>query len=228
MSFEYHPVGVYRRKYAVLAKFYNNGEARLFADVVDRDHVDAPIDAYLIMINPGSCKIQENESSLIKNSNYYKELDVVEAVSDPAQKCVMAFMDICNLKKIRILNLMDYKSGNYVKALSSISQQNIEMSLSSQKREEQRKEIMSEKAVVIAAWGTDKRLSAFKEQAFHCLRGDIIIGIRQEPQKEYFDFKYIKPPTKDAQIKQIWELTRCFLQYKSETCVQNNVHADGV
>lgn len=86
MSFVYHPVGVYRQKYAVLAKFYNNGNARLFADVVDRDHVDAPIDAYLIMINPGSCKIQENESSLVKNSNYYKGLDVVEAVSDPAQK----------------------------------------------------------------------------------------------------------------------------------------------
>lgn len=215
MTFSYHPVGVYRQKYVVLARFYNNGNARLFADVVDRDHVDAPIDAYLIMINPGSCKMQGNVSGRVKNSNYYKGLDVVEAVSDPAQKCVMAFMDICNLKKIRILNLVDYRSGNYAEVLSLVSPQNIEMSLFSQKREEQRKKIMPEKAVVIAAWGTDKRLSAFKKQAFHCLRDDIIIGIRPEPQKEYFDFKYIKPPTKVAQIKQIEELAECFLQYKS-------------
>ena len=97
MSFTYYSAGVYRQKYAVLAKFYDNGEARLFADVVDRDHVDAPIDAYLIMINPGSCKILGNESSLLKNSNYYKGLDVVEAVSDPAQKCVMDEMKwYCN------------------------------------------------------------------------------------------------------------------------------------
>ena len=134
MTFSYHPVGVYRQKYVVLARFYNNGNARLFADVVDRDHVDAPIDAYLIMINPGSCKMQGNVSGRVKNSNYYKGLDVVEAVSDPAQKCVMAFMDICNLKKIRILNLVDYRSGNYAEVLSLVSPQNIEMSLFSQKR----------------------------------------------------------------------------------------------
>lgn len=228
MSFEYHPVGVYRCKYAVLAKFYRNGEARLFADIVNRDNLDAPIDAYLIMINPGSCKIQEKESDLIKNSNYYKGLNVVEAISDPAQKCVMAFMDICNLNKIRILNLMDYKSGNYAKALSSMTEQSIEMSLFSQKRVECRKEIMSEKAVVIAAWGTDKCLSALKEQAVNCLGYENIIGVRPKSHKEYFDFEYIKPPKKDDQIKRILELAECFQQYQARCNVQNNVHANDV
>lgn len=186
MSFTYYSVGVYRQKYAVLAKFYDNGEARLFADVVDRDHVDAPIDAYLIMINPGSCKILGNESSLLKNSNYYKGLDVVEAVSDPAQKCVMAFMDVHNLKKIRILNLLDFKKSNYIEALRLFSKENLRESLFSQEREHQRKEIMSEKAVVIAAWGIDKRLAEFKEQAFQCLSEEIIIGVRPDPQRKYF------------------------------------------
>lgn len=216
MPFTYHPVGVYRKKYAVLAKFYDNGEARLFADVVDRDHVDAPIDAYLIMINPGSCKIQGNESSLLKNSNYYKGLDVVEAVSDPAQKCVMAFMDVHNLKKIRILNLLDYKKSSYIEALRLFSKENLRKSLFSQEREQQRKEIMSEKAVVIGAWGIDKRLAEFKEQAFQCLSEEIIIGIRPDPQREYFDFKYIKPPTKDAQISCILELAECYREYETK------------
>lgn len=87
------------------------------------------------------------------------------------------------------------------------------MSLFSQKREEQRKEIMSEKAVVVAAWGTDKQLSDLKKQAFHCLKDETIIGVRPELQKECYDFKYIKPPTQAAQIKQIWELSECFLRY---------------
>jgi len=220
MPFKYHPVSVYRQKYAVLAKFYNNEDARLFADVVDRNNVDAPIDAYLIMINPGSCKIYENESNLIRNSNYYKELNVVEAVSDPAQKCVMALMDICNLKKIRILNLLDYKKSRYVEALRLFSEENLGKSLFSQEREQQREEIMSENAVIIAAWGTDKRLSAFKEQAFQCLQDEIVIGVKPDPPKEYFDFEYIKPPTKEAQINRILELSERYCQYELEKCAK--------
>lgn len=220
MSFEYHPISVYRRKYVVLADFYNDNKARLFADVVERENVDAPIDAYLIMINPGSCRIQDKDSGIIRNSNYYRGLNVVEAVSDPAQKCVMAFMDICKLSKIRILNLMDYKSGNYADALSLISEQRIEQSLFSPKRTAQRRELMAEKAVVIAAWGTDKRLSAFKEQAFQCLQDEIVIGVKPDPPKEYFDFEYIKPPTKDAQINRILELSERYCQYELEKCAK--------
>lgn len=59
------------------------------------------------MINPGSCRKKQKDSTPLGNSKY-AEMNLVEAVSDPAQKCVMAFMDECKLKKVRILNLLDY------------------------------------------------------------------------------------------------------------------------
>lgn len=211
-EFEYHSVAVYREKYAVLAKFYINKEgqeARLFADVVDRKCLDVPIDAYLIMINPGSCR---KKDAPVPVSEYYKNFDVVEAASDPAQKCVMAFMDLCGIKKIRILNLMDYKSGNYDKALKVAVDQSIVESLFSQERAKERKWLMAEKAPIIAAWGTDKRLADLKKQAVECLGYANIIGVKPDKEKADYDFEYIKPPTKDAQIERILDLAKCFEQ----------------
>ncbi len=130
-SWKMSSIKVYREKYIVFAKFTEDQNARLFADVVDRDFLEAPIDAYLIMINPGSSKAKETHLPM---SEYYKNLDVVEAVSDRAQKCVMAFMDLCGLRKIRILNLMDYRSGNYDKTLSA--NQSLAESLFSKERTE--------------------------------------------------------------------------------------------
>ncbi len=215
MSFEYHSVEVYRAKYKILAKFYTNRkgqESRLFADVVDREHEDALIDAYLVMINPGSC---QKKSDVISESPYYKNLDVVEAKSDPAQKCVMAFMDLCGLKKVRILNLLDYKSGNYSKALKNVAEQNLADSLFSPERTEERNLVMTEKAPIIVAWGTDKRLADFKKQALECLEVENIIGVKPKTKAEYYDFAYIKPWTKDAQIQRILDLAECFREYTS-------------
>ena len=46
MDFIFQKVNVYREKYAVLAKFYpindkNKRDARLFADIVDKNDLDA-------------------------------------------------------------------------------------------------------------------------------------------------------------------------------------------
>ena len=70
------------------------------------------------MINPGSCRKKQKDSTPLGNSKY-AEMNLVEAVSDPAQKCVMAFMDECKLKKVRILNLLYYKEGNSYEKISS-------------------------------------------------------------------------------------------------------------
>ncbi len=210
-EFEYHSIAVYREKYEGLAKFYINKEgqeSRLFADVVNRNYLGAPIDAYLIMINPGSCRKKDTP---VPASEYYKNLDVVEAVSDPAQKCVMAFMDLCELKKVRILNLMDYRNGNYGKALKVAADQSIADSLFSPERKEERHQVMTKKAPIIAAWGTDSRLADLKKQAVGCLGGNII-GVHKEG-KEAYDFEYIKPPTKAAQIECVLELARCFKEW---------------
>lgn len=55
------------------------------------------------------------------------------------------------LKKIRILNLMDYKSGNYDKALKEAADQSIVESLFAQERKEERNRLIAEKAPIIAA-----------------------------------------------------------------------------
>ena len=43
------------------------------------------------MINPGSCRKKQKDSTPLGNSKY-AEMNLVEAVSDPAQKCVMALL----------------------------------------------------------------------------------------------------------------------------------------
>lgn len=219
MDFIFQKVNVYREKYAVLAKFYpindkNKGDARLFADIVDKNDLDASIDAYIIMINPGSCRKKQKDPTPLGNSKY-AEMNLVEAVSDPAQKCVMAFMDECKLKKVRILNLLDYKEGNYEKAMSVMENLGEKASLFSAERTEIRNELMQEDAVIIAAWGTDKRLAKLKIQACNCLKDKKIIGVRPDPEKEYYDYEYIKPPTQAAQIKRIMQLVECFQQYQA-------------
>lgn len=205
-------IKVYREKYIVFAKFTEDQNARLFADVVDRDFLEAPIDAYLIMINPGSSKAKETHLPI---SEYYKNLDVVEAVSDRALKCVMAFMDLCGIKKIRILNLMDYRSSNYDKALSA--NQSLAESLFSKERTGERNQLMAEKALVIAAWGVDKRLAEFKKQAVECLGCENIIGVKpdKEKMKAYYDYEYIKPLTLIMQEERIKKLAKCFKEYTS-------------
>ena len=70
-------------------------------------------------------------------------------------------------------------------------------------------------AVIIAAWGTDKRLAKLKIQACNCLKDKKIIGVRLDPEKEYYDYEYIKPPTQAAQIKRIMQLVECFQQYQA-------------
>lgn len=215
MSFEFKRVAEYRENYKVLAKFYdtkNGNMARLFADIVKIDCYEDPIDAYIIMINPGSCRIKEKNKIEPNSYDYYRGKDVVEAVSDPAQKCVMAFMDLCNLNKVRILNLIDIKDGNFSNLKKKVEEIKEEMSLFSPQREECRKEIMSEKAVIIAAWGTDKRFSKLKIQALNCLK-DKPIGVPPNVIKNDYDYKYIKPPKKDAQIEVIEQLVDCYKNY---------------
>lgn len=223
MAFDFKKISEYRGIFTVLAKFdenCNGNEVRSYADIVRKDSYEAPIDAYLIMINPGSCKIKEKDAVDASKYNYYKGKDVVEAVSDPAQKCVMGFMDLCNLDKVRILNLLDYRNGSFSETLSKKDEIKEEMSIFSPKREDERKKIMSEKAVVIAAWGTDKRLSGLKIQALNTLRGEKIIGVRPKDVKNDYDYKYIKPPRKALQIEVIEDLVSRYEAYKRNILIE--------
>lgn len=205
MQIELKPIAEYRKEYKVYALF--EGTDRRFADIVRNEHVEAPIDAYIIMINPGSCHRKSDENPVIDVA-FYKGLDIVEAVSDPAQKCIMALMDACKINKIRILNLFDYANGNLTEALKYKG-----VSIFDESRAEDRKKYMPTDAVCIAAWGMDSSLINYKKMAYECIGGVRIIGYPENSDK--YEYRYIKPRGQEAQKAVISRIADEYIAYKA-------------
>ena len=205
MQIELKPIAEYRKEYKVYALF--EGTDRRFADIVRNEHAEAPIDAYIIMINPGSCHKKSDDNPL-KDTTFYNGFDMVEAVSDPAQKCIMALMDACNMNKIRILNLFDYANGNLVEALKHKG-----VSIFDNSRAEDRKKYMPTDAVCIAAWGMDSSLMEYKKMAYECIGGECIIGYPENLDK--YEYRYIKPRGQEAQKTVISRIADEYIAYKA-------------
>lgn len=199
------PVKEYREKYKVYALF--EGEDRRFADIVRKGHEEANIDAYIIMINPGSCHKKSDENPVI-NFAFYNGFDMVEAVSDPAQKCIMALMDACEMNKIRILNLFDYANGNLAEALKHKG-----VSIFDDSRATDRKRYMPTDAVCIAAWGMDSSLMEYKKVAYECIGEERIIGYPENQDK--YEYRYIKPRGIEAQRTVISRIADEYIAYKA-------------
>ena len=66
MQIELKPIAEYRREYKVYALF--DGTDRRFADIVRNQHEEEPIDAYIIMINPGSCHKKSDKNPVINSA----------------------------------------------------------------------------------------------------------------------------------------------------------------
>lgn len=225
----YKPIDEFRNKYKykVIACFKdtidNSPKYRLFADVCKEENIESEIDAYIIMINPGSCSPKDGKDAVdVSEYTYYKRYaieanyNIVEARSDMAQKCIMSLMETCRLKKVRILNLSDIREGNLNKALNSIGsdiEKRKEASIFSPERETERKIVMPNDAVCIASWGLDNRLFDLKQQAFNCIGENRIIGVCKDKQK--LAYKYIKPRGIDDQKQVILELSQKYVNYKS-------------
>lgn len=205
LEIELLPIKEYRKRYKVYALF--EGSDRRFADIVRNQHEEDPIDAYIIMINPGSCHKKSDENPVIDVA-FYKGFDMVEAVSDPAQKCIMALMDACNMNKIRILNLFDYANGNLAEALKHKG-----VSVFDDSRVEDKKRYMPTDAVCIAAWGMDSSLMNYKKMAYECIGGDHIIGALEDIDK--YAYRYIKPRGKEAQKTVISRIAEEYWAYKA-------------
>lgn len=205
MQIELKPIAEYRKEYKVYALF--EGIDRRFADIVRNGHAEVPIDAYIIMINPGSCHKKSDENPVI-DTIFYKGFDMVEAVSDPAQKCIMALMDACNMDKIRILNLFDYANGNLAEALKHKG-----VSIFDDSRAEDRERYMPTDAVCIAAWGMDSSLMNYKKMAYECIGGDHIIGYPENADK--YEYRYIKPRGQEAQKAVISRIAEEYFTYKA-------------
>lgn len=206
LSIEIKPVAEYRARYNIYALF--KGEERKFADIVRKGFEENSIDAYIVMINPGSCHKKSDDNPL-KDSAFYQDFDMVEAISDPAQKCVMSLMDACEMNKIRILNLFDYVNGNLERALARKG-----VSIFDVRRVEERKKYMPTDAVCIAAWGLNPDLYEYKKQAYQCIGEDRIIGY--PANEELYEYYYIKPLVKDKQIEVIKRLAEKYLEYKAK------------
>ena len=205
MQIELKPISEYRKEYKVYALF--EGADRRFADIVRSGYEEASIDSYIIMINPESCHKKSDENPVIDTA-FYKGFSMVEAVSDPAQKCIMALMDACNMNKIRILNLFDYANGNLTEALKHKG-----VSIFDDSRAEDRKRYMPTDAVCIAAWGMDPALMDYKKMAYECIGGARIIGYPENSDK--YEYRYIKPRGQEAQKAVISRITDEYIAYKS-------------
>lgn len=205
MQIELKPIAEYRKKYRVYALF--DGADRRFADVVRNQHEEDSIDAYIIMINPGSCHKKSDDNPVIDTA-FYKAFDMVEAVSDPAQKCIMALMDACKMNKIRILNLFDYANGNLAEALNHKG-----VSVFDDSRAADRKRYMPTDAVCIAAWGVDSSLLKYKKMAYECIGGERIIGYPEN--KDKYEYRYIKPRGIEAQKTVISRIADEYIAYKA-------------
>ena len=222
MNVELKPIAYYRTKYKVIAGFYKNKrdiDSRIFADIYEEGCIENNIEAYIIMINPGSCKpVNGDLDKDIINSAFYSgiklDLDgfyISEAVCDMAQKCVMALMETCNIKKMRILNLSDVMTGNLLEAKKLMGDEKIQMleSIFSPERSSERALVMPCNAVCFISWGTDNKLKDLKKQAIECLEGYNLIG---EPVDEKnFSYRYIKPRGKLNQEKVIGTLAIKYL-----------------
>lgn len=205
MQIELKPIAEYRKEYSVYALF--EGEDRRFADIVRKEHAEDSIDAYIIMINPGSCH-KESEVNPVIDTAFYKGFNMVEAVSDPAQKCVMALMDVCKMNKIRILNLFDYANGNLAEALEHKG-----ISIFDDRRAADRRRYMPTDAVCIAAWGIDSTLLEYKKMAYECLGGERIIGYPKNEDK--YEYRYIKPRGQKEQKLVISKIADEYLSRKA-------------
>lgn len=222
MEVKINEIKEYRKRFSVYALFEKeNGDTlRRFADIVRNGYEEASIDAYLIMINPGSCK--EDKEQKKGNYRFYKDYpDVVKAVCDPAQKCVMSLMDTCDINKIRILNLSEYVCGNLKEALGKDDY--FKDSIFSESREEELKKYMYSDAVCIASWGTNDDLRRYKEQAIATIGKERIIGYQKQDtrDKETSSYRYIKPWKIIEQKEIIAGIAEEYFKYETKKCKNN-------
>ena len=186
--------------YSVFGSFYyriieDKGEyiCRNVCDIRRKDSFldNNVLDAYFIMMNPGSCH-PKNEEYIIDKSRKCDSLEMIECNPDPAQYQIMKLMDNKGWKYVRILNLSDITSGDSIKfreLLRRISSDN--HSLFSDSRKEELEELMRENTRIVAAWTRSKEIRKLAILCKDKLKDRAIYGIPFDKDKIYY--KYIKP-----------------------------------
>ena len=201
-----------KQDYSVFASFYKiivrdkEINCRNVCDI-KRNNISKSerLDAYLILMNPGSCHPIDENYTIPKYYDWeHIDIDMVECIPDYAQYQVMKLMDNKKWNYVRILNLSDIimgKSKDFIGLLHTIPFN--EHSIFSNRRLDNRSQVMKEEAKIIASWGGNKEL---KELAILCkesLQNKDIVGIPYD--KEALRYKYIKPLLVDQQKKVLEE-----------------------
>lgn len=202
-----------KNDYTVYASFYkidiNNTEVlcRNVCDIKRNDiSKDNEIDAYIILMNPGSCHPLDSEYEIRKYNNW-EELDVnmVRCQADQAQYQIMKLMDNKLWDCVRVINLSDIVMGNSKKFMDFIRTIPYDShSLFSNNRKEDRKKIMKHDAKIIASWGQNKRLEYLAELCKSNINSEELLGIPSDKKKLLY--KYIKPMLVKHQVELLEEL----------------------
>jgi hypothetical protein len=202
-----------KNDYSVFASFYNRkiddkGEyiCRNVCDIRRKDSFieNNDLDAYFIMMNPGSCH-PINDEYIIDNNRKYDSLEMIECNPDPAQYQIMKLMDNKRWKYVRILNLSDITTGDsneFRKLLKYVSSDS--HSVFSDSRKEELENLMHENARIVAAWTSSKEIRNLAILCKDKLKDRVISGIPFDKDKIFY--KYIKPQLQNQRVQILKDL----------------------
>ena len=190
--------------YEVKASFYRrqiNGKnivCRRAADIMKRGCESEVIDAYFIMMNPGSCKLKD-ENKIAENEN--EEMEFIDAKSDATMARVMNIMEELGWKYVRMLNLSDFVDGNSqtaTKRVAGFTDDEFDgHSIFSKARRSELLELTKIDALYIKAWGCSKSINYYAPYALEFLEGKQSVGAKNGE----LNFLHIKPPMVKQQVE---------------------------
>lgn len=203
MKFE--SINELRKRYEIKASFYKKDDFlfRNYADIIKKDYTDDKIDAYVIMINPGSCKpVHKNID--FTNSTSPENAIYVDVKSDRAQKRVMQFMDNMNYNKVRIFNLFDCRESKSNEAIQMATKNyGFPISIFSEKRRDELNKLTKYDSPYIIAYGVNG-LIEYKKKALNFLDSKSTYGVMKDNNSlSYYYLSPLKEKTAQEIISQI-------------------------
>lgn len=188
---KFNNINELRKTYEVKASFYKKNDVtfRNYADIIRKGYKEDKIDAYIIMMNPGSCKPINDED--LKNSSSPESAIYINASDDPAQRRVMQIMDNIAFDKVRILNLFDCKEPDSNKAAQMASENyGFPISIFSHERRDELNKLTKDDAPYIVAY-TVTGLVEYKKLALKFLADKKVYGVKKDNND--LSYYYLSP-----------------------------------
>ncbi len=207
---KFNNINELRKTYEVKASFYKKNDVtfRNYADIIRKGYTEDKIDAYIIMMNPGSCKPINDED--LKNSSSPESAIYIDAKNDRAQKRVMQLMDNTNFNKVRILNLFDCKEPKSSKAAQMANKDyGFPINIFSHARKDELNKLTKDNVPYIVAYGLNG-LVDFKKLALEFLADKKVYGIKKDNNDLLY---YYLSPFKEIDAQKI--ITEIVFQIKS-------------